>query len=90
MRRFIGSPRPAHYECAALPTELHQHIKFCKVYDLIRQMSLYNRSETCALRMRFTLAVSEKYFASSNFFDRYAIFIVLYLPQAADAENATD
>ena len=38
MRRFITTTRPAHYECAALPTELHQRIKlwkFCKATFLI-------------------------------------------------------
>ena len=56
---------------------------------MIRPMSLYNQSITCALDALYTCG-SRKIFRKLIFFDRCAIFIVLHLPEAADAENATD
>ena len=40
--RFMISPRPAHYECAALPTELFQHelLNFCKVCTAVALFSV--------------------------------------------------
>ena len=64
-------------------------MKICKVYVWIQPRSSCNKSETCAFDVLYTCG-SRKIFRKLIFSDRCAIFIVLHLPEAADAENATD
>ena len=53
MRLFITSPRPAHYECAALPTELHQHIKLWKIVKSMFWSELIRICFLCVRPARF-------------------------------------